>query len=155
MLGGLTNCRECGKTFSDQLSRGLCGPCFGQKVFKKKPPEPDSGSTIVRVHADATQVVAGGCCGIGFLLMMRLGRRDDHAINECHRHQAIVTGVDCVRIPGSASARLMNRVDRNKVVWRCLPDHGCSFWKSVMTSVVASLSSTCVRRMPTVPSLST
>lgn len=38
MLGGLTNCLECGKTFSDQMSRGLCGVCFGQKVFKKQKP---------------------------------------------------------------------------------------------------------------------
>ncbi|MNY05260.1 hypothetical protein D3C86_1379720 [compost metagenome] len=40
MLGGLTNCLECGKTFSDQMSRGLCPACFGQKVFKKQKPAP-------------------------------------------------------------------------------------------------------------------
>jgi predicted nucleic acid-binding Zn-ribbon protein len=40
MLGGLTNCLECGKLFSDPMSRGLCPTCFGQKVFKKQKPEP-------------------------------------------------------------------------------------------------------------------
>ncbi|HEY9898405.1 MAG TPA: hypothetical protein V6D00_04420 [Pantanalinema sp.] len=40
MLGGLTNCLECGKAFSDHMSRGLCGVCFGQRVFKKQKPEP-------------------------------------------------------------------------------------------------------------------